>query len=135
MKKSLELVAITVLSITVVTAIAYARPSHRYEAGTKTTRVLDFKNIRAGYKTFRSLCKSCHNRNTESAPFLHSESRTMKAWNNIFHKKYPKCAKKGYWDKLTPEELLNLNDYLYFNAYDSYDPHDSWDNGGYWQYW
>ena len=131
MKKNLELVAIIILSITVTAVIAYARPNQRFDAGTQTTRVLDFKNIRAGYKTFRSLCKSCHNHNNKSAPFLHSESRTMKAWNNIFHKKYPKCSKKGYWDKLTPEELLNLNDYLFYNAYDSYDPYDPWDNGGY----
>lgn len=134
MKKSLELVAIIVLSIAITASITYARPNQRFDPGTKTTRDLDFKNIRAGYKIFRTLCKSCHNRQNKTTSFLHTESRTMKGWNNIFYKKYPKCAKQGYWDKLTPDELLNLNDYLYYNAYDSYDPYDPWDNDGFWMF-
>ena len=58
----------------------------------------------------------------------------MNGWNTVFYKKYPECAKQGFWDKLTPDDLLNLNDYLFYNALDAYDPHDPWDNEGIWLY-
>ncbi|MCP4340522.1 MAG: hypothetical protein GY799_16940 [Desulfobulbaceae bacterium] len=99
--------------------------------GLKKTRDLTLKNRRAGYKIFRNFCKSCHYGENEKAPFLHTESKSMRAWNAVFHKKRPKCAKQGLWDKLTSDDLLNLNDYLYYNARDAYDPYDPWDNDGF----
>lgn len=112
----------------------HARPDQRYDAGNQTTRDLLLKNRRAGYKIFRNFCKSCHYRENEQAPFLHTESKTMRGWNTVFHKKHPKCAQQGLWNKLSSDDLLNLNDYLYYNALDAYDPNDPWDNDGIWFY-
>lgn len=109
---------------------SHAKPKERYDQRTDTTRLLEFKNLRAGYKVFRYSCKKCHTRQNPDAPFLHTESRTMRGWNNVFAKRYVKCAEKGYWDDLTAKELLQVNDYLYYYAYDSYDPEDYYGYGG-----
>lgn len=132
MKNLPVIVSVIVAAMIWGSAISYARPRQRFDPDARMTRELEFKNIRAGYRIFMNLCKSCHNRENEKAPFLHTESRTMQGWNNVFHKRYPKCAKEGYWDELTSEDLLKLNDYLYYYAYDAYDPYDPWDNDGFW---
>lgn len=131
MKKLLLMVCMIIFAQTGVPP-AEARPDQRYDPGTKTTRELSLANRRAGYAIFRKVCKNCHHRENKTAPFLHTESKTMKGWNTVFYKKYPKCAKQGYWDKLTAYDLLNLNDYLYYNALDAYDPWDPWDNDDIW---
>ena len=113
-------------------SLSHARPDQRYDPGTKTTRDLLLTNRRAGYAIFRNVCKSCHHRASKNASFLHAESKTMRGWNNVFYKNKPPCAKQGSWNKLTWEDLLNLNDYLYYNALDAYDPWDPWDNDDIW---
>ena len=130
MKTFPYLAAGVVFSLLVWCPSADAKPKERYDPGTKTTRYLEFKYLRAGYKVFRYSCKKCHTRQNPDAPFLHTESRTMNGWNRVFEKRTVQCAKKGYWDELTAEELLVVNDYLYYYAYDSYDPEDYYGYGG-----
>lgn len=132
MKKTVFVVSMIVLMLSLGVSIIHARPDQRYDVGTRTTRDLLLSNRRAGYTVFRKFCKSCHYRGNEKALFLHTESKTMRGWNRVFYKKYPECATQGFWNTLTAEDLLNLNDYLYYNALDAYDPNDPWENNGIW---
>ncbi len=131
MKKNLSIILIMAVTTACGAALSFARPIQRFDSQTQASRDLEFKNIRAGYEIFRNFCKSCHNRKSESASFLHAESRTMKGWNKVFERKWVKCAREGFWQKLTNDDLLKVNDYLYYYAYDSYDPYDPWDNDGF----
>lgn len=95
----------------------------RFDPATMSSRALEYKNTLAGYKLFRSNCKSCHYRgNDKGAQFLDTDSRTMRGWNAVFFKKNVRCAKDGTWAKLSSEELTYVNDYLYSKAYDTWDP-------------
>lgn len=99
---------------------------YRFDPATQTSRAMVFKNLWAGYNTFRNSCKSCHYRgNDKGAKFLYEDSRTMRGWNKVFYKKNVKCAKAGDWDSLSQEELVALNDYLYSKAYDTWNPNDA----------
>ena len=101
-----------------------AQPAKRYDPGTQTCRILTQENLHHGYELFQENCKSCHHRgNEQGADFLYSESKSMEGWNRVFGSKYPDCADEGKWDKLTRQELLIVNDYLFANAYDSNNPH------------
>lgn len=98
----------------------------RFDPVSQTSRPLLFKNLWAGFKVFENSCKSCHHKgNNAGAPFLHTESKNMRAWNRVFFEKYPKCAGNGSWDKLSREDLMMLNDYLYSKASDTYDPYSA----------
>ena len=100
--------------------------AYRFDPTTKTSRALEYKNTREGYKLYKSHCKSCHFRGNErGARFLTEDSRTMMGWNALFYRKHVRCAKDGSWAKLSPEDLLVINDYLYSNAYDTWDPNTS----------
>ena len=110
-----------------------ASPKKRLDEATQVCRILTFQNsgwVSEGNKIFAKSCKNCHNRdNDQGATFLHSESKTMKAWNRVFLEKYPQCAKDGKWADLSKEDLLKLNDYLFRNAANTYDPNDADDCG------
>jgi cytochrome c2 len=112
---------------------AQASPSKRLDERTQTCRILDFYNsgwVSEGSKIFKSSCQSCHFQgNEQAAPFLHSESKTMKGWNRVFFEKYPKCAKSGAWAKLSEDELQKLNDFLFRNAASTYDANTATDCG------
>jgi cytochrome c5 len=96
---------------------------YRFDPATQTSRALEFKNTFDGYKLYKSNCKSCHFRgNEQGARYMNEDSRTMKGWNTLFFKKNVQCAKDGSWAKLSPEELTEINDYLYSTAYDTWDP-------------
>ena len=72
------------------------------------------------------VCKSCHFRdNKKGAPFLWSESKSSRAWNRVFAKRYPDCAKDGSWSAMNLDQQLKLNDYLYRFARDSQDISDN----------
>lgn len=97
--------------------------AYRFDPATQSSRALEFKNLWAGYKLYQSNCKSCHFRgNDKGAQFLDADSRTMRGWNALFYKKNVRCAKDGSWAKLSPVELMYVNDYLYSKAYDTWDP-------------
>ncbi|MBI5557663.1 MAG: hypothetical protein HY885_08495 [Deltaproteobacteria bacterium] len=108
---------------------AEARPKTRYDETTKTCRILETGPLEwdsqpwgEGGKVFKQVCKSCHTRNNDKgAPFLWTESKTSNAWNRVFTQKYPKCAKDGAWDGISPDQMLKLNDYLYRFALNSED--------------
>ncbi len=112
---------------------AMARPGKRYDQRTKMCRILnkgqldwDSEPWGRGGKRFREVCKSCHSKNNDQgAPFLWAESYTAEAWNRIFAKRRKKCARNGSWDKLSEEDLLLINDYLYRNGDWTYDPNDA----------
>ena len=111
-------------------AVAYARPAKRLDPATQTCRIFTQASIAEGGQLFRSLCKSCHSRdNTVDAPFLHSESKTSRAWNRVFATRYPGCAKDGSWASLSDEQLRRVNDYLFMNSANSYDPNSGIDCG------
>lgn len=110
-------------------SLASASPSKRYDATTKTCRTLTQENDIEGYKVFRNACKVCHNLTSDDGKFLYSESKVGNAWNRVFAEKYPKCAKSGAWDKLSLDDQLKLNDYLFRAGADSYDPKDAKDCG------
>ncbi len=114
-------------------ATADASPTKRFDRTTQTCRILTFHNsgwVSRGAKLFKQECKSCHFRgNDKGAKFLHSGSKSMKGWNRIFYKRYVKCARDGFWDRIDQEDLAQINDYLYRNASNSYDPNDAEDCG------
>ena len=93
----------------------------RLDSGTGTCRVLSSGPLEweslpwgKGGKAFKQVCKSCHsNDNKVEAPFLWEESKTANGWNRIFASKKTKCAQDGSWAKLSDDELLMVNDYLY----------------------
>ncbi len=96
----------------------------RYDPISKSCRFLGFDSFWGGKgrKLFDQKCKVCHTRNnSENAPFLHAESKSPKAWTRVFFTKYPECAKTGAW-KITADEALLINDYLYRNGADTYNP-------------
>lgn len=110
-----------------------ASPRKRLDEATQVCRTLTFQNsgwVSEGSKIFAKSCKSCHTRdNDKGATFLHSESKTMTAWNRVFLTRYPQCAKDGQWANLSPDDLQKLNDYLFRNAANTYDPNDAADCG------
>jgi len=94
----------------------------RFDARTKTCRLLSDQNLIVGYRNFQAVCKSCHNReNEQGAKFLYTESKTRRAWERVFTKMYPVGAKDGSWDRLATEDLLKVQDYLFVNAAGTYD--------------
>lgn len=112
---------------------AQASPAKRFDERTQSCRVLNFYNsgwVSEGSKIFQASCRSCHVRgNAQGAPFLYSESKSMKAWNRVFSERYPQCAKSGAWAKLSEDDLEKLNDYLYHNAANTYDANTAADCG------
>ncbi len=97
--------------------------AYRFDPATQTSRALEYKNTWEGYNLYKSNCKSCHFRGNErGARYLNEDSRTMRGWNTVFYKKDVRCAKDGAWAKLSSEELMYVNDYLYSKAYDTWDP-------------
>lgn len=132
MKRSALVVVVMVLFVFLGVSLAQASPKKRFDPGTQTCRIFDKESTwwGNGAEIFRSNCKSCHFRgNDKGAPFLYSESKSSRAWNRVFFKKYPECAQDGSWGNLTLEDQLVLNDYLYRNANDTYDPNDADDCG------
>jgi hypothetical protein len=118
------------MCLVMAAGLASARPAKRLDPQTETCRVFTPGTIEEGARLFRSVCKSCHSReNVVGAPFLHSESKISRAWNRIFFKRYPGCAKDGAWASLTDEQLRRVNDFLYMNSADSYDPNSGRDCG------
>lgn len=94
---------------------AAANDLKRYNPINKSCRTLGFDSFWGGKgrRLFDQKCKVCHTRNnSETAPFLHAESKPPRGWNRVFFTKYPKCAQTGAW-KITPNEALLVNDYLY----------------------
>jgi len=132
MNKPIIFLLSCVVSVAVLSTVQ-ARPSKRYDEGTKTCRVLDNGTLDwesdhwgVGAQKFIAVCKSCHTRNNKSgAPFLYMESYSSNGWNNVFAKRTKKCARDGSWDVLSKKELRLVNDYLYRNANDTYDPNDA----------
>ncbi len=107
-----------------------ATPRKRLDPGTQTCRVFDYESgwWGEGKKIFNRKCKTCHTRdNEDGATFLHSESKTSKAWNRVFLKKNTKCYKDGSWGDISLEEQLLMNDYLYRYGDGSYNPNDEAD--------
>ena len=100
---------------------ASARPQNRYDENSKTCRILgegplewESSSWGQGGKIFKNLCQGCHSRNNDhGAPFLWVESKRSDAWNRVFTKKYPKCAKDGSWASMSPEQERMVNDYLF----------------------
>lgn len=104
---------------------SFAATSKRFDMGSGMCRELDFNNsgwVSEGRALFQNNCKSCHRRgNDKGARFLETESTTSEGWNRVFYRRDAKCAKDGSWASLTKEQLLKLNDYLYWNGYGTYD--------------
>jgi len=104
---------------------SFAATAKRLDMGTGMCRELNFNNsgwVSEGHVIFKNSCKSCHRRgNDKKARFLETESTTSEGWNRFFYKKYSKCAKDGSWGMLTTEQILKLNDFLYWNAYGTYE--------------
>lgn len=130
MKTKSIVVLLTMSCLLAWITTAQGSPTKRQDDRTNTCRILNQPDLWAGYKTFRKSCKNCHYRNNDKgATFIYAESKTMKAWNRVFTTLSPKCAQNGTWDNLTPNELLQLNDYLFVNAADAYDPNAAADCG------
>jgi cytochrome c553 len=133
MRVSILLSAIFTLVILGSAVDGQASPKKRLDEATQVCRILTFQNsgwASEGSRIFTESCKSCHTRgNDQGATFLHSESKSMAAWNRVFYERYPQCARDGRWDNLSDEDLRKLNDYLFRNAANTYDPNDADDCG------
>jgi len=130
-KKEIAVGCVILVAVGLCFSVANARPSKRLDPATKQCRIfnVDAEWWGAGNEIFQQKCKTCHVRgNDKGAPFLHSESKTSKAWNRVFFAKYPKCAQDGSWD-ITLEEQLVLNDFLYKYASDTYNAYSAEDCG------
>jgi len=129
----LSVVTICILTLVATVASVSATPKKRYDKTTGTCRVLNSGPLEwetlpwgQGGKAFKQVCKSCHSRNNDQqAPFLWEESKTSKGWNRIFATKRVKCAQDGSWEKLSGDQLLMVNDYLYRWSSTSLDRNDS----------
>ncbi len=104
--------------------VTLAGPEKRFDPGTETCREFTFEAMMDGYKSFRTVCKNCHNREGDGG-FIYTESKNPVAWNRVFFEKYPTCATDGSWESLSNEDKLKLNDYLFRNAANNYDPNDA----------
>lgn len=96
----------------------------RYDPNSKSCRTLGFESYwyGKGRRLFDEKCKVCHTRNnSENAPFLYSESKPSRGWTRVFFTKYPKCAKSGAW-KITSNEALLINDYLFRYSANTHNP-------------
>jgi cytochrome c5 len=133
MKISVSLAVAVAASLAVNLASAQASPGKRFDERTQSCRILTFYNsgwASEGSKIFQASCKGCHSQgNSQGAPFLHSESKSMRAWNRVFTERYPKCAKSGAWARLSGDDLQKLNDFLYRNAANTYDANSAADCG------
>lgn len=133
MQHPVRKISFTALALVFCAGVVLASPSKRLDPLTGTWRPLTFENAgwaSKGAKIFKNFCKSCHDRgNDKKAPFLYTESFPSKGWNRVFADRWPKCAKSGVWDKLSKEDLLELNDFLYKNAAGTYDPYSAEDCG------
>ena len=106
---------------------AVANDLKRYDPATKSCRTLDFESywFGKGGRLFEQKCKVCHTRkNSHNAPFLYSESKPPRGWTRVFFKRYPKCAKNGSW-KISDQEALFINDYLWRYAANSHNPNQA----------
>jgi len=120
--KRFMVVAAVAFSVVLVASPVFAKPGKRFDPASTSIRELTFSNLQDGYRIFREVCKSCHYRgNAQGAKFLHTESKSMRAWNRVFAQRYPKCAQSGDWKALSKDDLLKLNDYLFANAVDTVD--------------
>ena len=132
MVKKISLIGFFALGVVIFTAFcANASPTKRFDPTTKTCRIFNFDTNwwGTGSKIFKQNCKSCHYRgNDKNAPFLYTESKSPRAWNRVFYKKYPQCAKDGSWNLELKEQLV-LNDFLYKYGADTYDANDANDCG------
>ncbi len=129
MKTKFFIITVIPFALVMFFTLSHATPKKRYDQGTKTCRKLTMENDLAGYRVFRKFCKKCHNRLTETANFLYSESKTPDAWNRLFFEKYASCAKQGLWQKMGLDDQLKLNDYLFRTGSGSYDPNNADDCG------
>lgn len=130
--KRFSAVLIGMALLFVCATLVQASPKKRFDEATQTCRIFNKDSTwwGEGAKIFQNNCKTCHfTGNDVGAPFLHSESKSPKAWNRVFFKKYPDCAKDGSWEKLTLNDQLLLNDYLYRNGANTYNPNDADDCG------
>lgn len=103
---------------------AAANDLKRYDQNSKSCRTLGPDSFWGGKgrHLFDQKCKVCHTRkNSENAPFLHAESKTPRGWDRVFSTRYPKCAQTGAW-KVTGDEALLINDYLYRYGFNTYNP-------------
>ncbi|MEW6290793.1 MAG: c-type cytochrome [Thermodesulfobacteriota bacterium] len=127
------MVLVVMLALVAGSAVkGQASPDKRFDQGTQTCRILGFDSMwwGDGAKIFQNNCKSCHYRgNDKGAPFLYAESKSPEAWNRVFFKKYPQCAKDGSWGALSLGDQLKLNDYLYRNGANTYNPNTASDCG------
>ncbi|RJX25457.1 MAG: hypothetical protein C4531_17340 [Desulfurivibrio sp.] len=132
MQKQIRIFVVMMALLVASAALAEASPTKRFDPGTQTCRILGFDSMwwGDGAKIFQNNCKSCHYRgNDQGAPFLYAESKSPAAWNRVFFKKYPQCARDGSWAALTPGDQLKLNDYLFRNGANTYDPNTAADCG------
>jgi len=133
MQHTVRTVTFVLLALVLSAGVAFASPDKRLDAATGTWRPLNFYNagwVSKGAKIFKESCKSCHYKgNDQGAPFLHAESYPSKGWNRVFAERWPKCAKNGAWDKLSQDDLEQLNDFLFMNAANTYDAYSAKDCG------
>ena len=132
MAKQVTLICVISFCLLFVSAsFSSASPTKRFDPTTNTCRIFNFDTAwwGTGSKIFQQNCKSCHYRgNDKGAKFLYTESKSPRAWNRVFFKKYPECAKDGSWN-LDLQEQLVLNDFLYKYGADTYDAYDANDCG------
>ena len=131
--KQLLIGFICIFTLTTTVISTSATPKKRFDEGTGTCRVLNSNPLEweslpwgIGGKGFKQVCKSCHTHdNTVGATYLWEESKTSKGWNRVFVSKRAECAQDGSWSKLSSDELLMVNDYLYRWSSTSLDRNDS----------
>ena len=126
MKRKKRITALLCLLFCFSTCLPYgsAKDLKRYDPINKSCRILGYDSFWGGKgrRLFDQKCKVCHTRNnSENAPFLYSESKSPKGWTRVFAANAPKCAKTGAW-KVSLDEVLLINDYLYRYGADTHDP-------------
>jgi len=119
--KQLLIGTLCIFILVLTSASLSAVQKTRFDSRTGSCRVLSSGALEweslpwgQGGKAFKQVCKSCHSRdNTSKGSFLWEESKSSKGWNRVFATRKTQCARDGSWSKLSDEELLMVNDYLY----------------------
>lgn len=77
-------------------------------------------NPKKGKYLYKKHCKDCHSSGSEAGE-LTPMSKTMSQWDRLFKKNKHKGGPEA-WDKMKPQELKDINQFLFDHAADSPSP-------------
>jgi len=77
-------------------------------------------NPKKGKYLYKKHCKACHSADSDGGE-LTPMSKTMSQWDRLFKKNKHKGGQEA-WDNMKPQELKDINQFLFDHAADSPSP-------------